>query len=61
MTQSKMKTIQCNHIDHDNKYDCQNTAEWMCQCCGVAVCAEHLETLCPFGGEPYYEINYDED
>lgn len=58
---SNTKTIECNHIDLENEFDCQEPAEWACRCCGVVVCSKHMEGLCPFGDEPYYEINYEDN
>jgi hypothetical protein len=46
----------CEHLGFDNKQDCKKEATYMCACCGAGVCDEHLEKLCPYGGEPFIEL-----
>ena len=49
-----MKT--CEHLDFDNKRDCENEAEYMCMCCSASVCSEHKDTSCPYGGMGYIDL-----
>lgn len=46
----------CGHLDFDNQRDCTNEGKYMCRCCGVAVCEDHLEKRCPYGGELFEEL-----
>lgn len=52
-------TYFCEHLNWDNERDCQEEAEFVCECCGAGVCREHLPITkrCPYGGEPFREID----
>lgn len=47
----------CEHIDYDNKRDCEEEAEVMCECCGSKMCSEHGRGRCAFGGEPFNDLD----
>lgn len=55
-----MRKMSCEHLDWDNKHDCNNEAEYVCMCCGAGVCQEHKERECPYGGMGYIEIEVEE-
>ena len=38
----------CEHIDENNKEDCDEDAELMCKCCGIPSCEEHAWSHCEF-------------
>lgn len=46
----------CEHLDWDNKRDCNKKAKYVCECCGAGVCEEHKEKECPYGGMKFVEI-----
>lgn len=52
---SKIKPA-CEHIDYDNKRDCEENAEVMCMCCAVPMCREHGYGNCQFGGMGFIEL-----
>lgn len=52
----KKRFIKCTHLDWDNQQDCEEQAEKACLCCAMPVCLEHNEKICPYGGEPYMDI-----
>lgn len=49
----------CEHLDFDNKRDCDEEASFMCLCCGASVCADHVTPVCPYGGGTFIEDDDD--
>lgn len=56
MTDTTKHKPECEHIDWNNKRDCEEKAEYMCMCCASPVCQEHKASECPYGGMGYIEI-----
>jgi hypothetical protein len=48
--------MNCEHIDYDNKRDCEEEAETMCMCCSAKMCSDHSRGKCPFGGMGFIEL-----
>lgn len=46
----------CEHIGWDNERDCEEEAEFMCQCCSSPTCPEHKDRECPYGGMGYIDL-----
>lgn len=46
----------CEHLDYDNRNDCEEEAVMICQCCGAGACEEHGIGRCPYGGKSFIEI-----
>lgn len=48
---------QCEHLDYNNRQDCEEEAEVMCMCCSVPLCSEHAGLgRCDYGGMGFIDI-----
>lgn len=47
----------CEHLDYENKRDCDNETRYVCMCCGSGVCPIHKTSDCPYGGMGYIEVD----